>query len=309
MNQEEVPMNIRESNFEEKFEYYKSLLSLSYDELIHHLRLKYGVVDDDYFREKSYQRFLNDEIKSIRKGNFSRTSEGLYTHHVFENKYENLSNKDFIREYRYPYKLQKFVYLVYCDLYEHLILHARITLETNGEYGYQGYRAYLLPMVIEWFSWEIIPSLPWMQNCYRRAYLPPDLTRSLLILINATLPDGFQEEAKWINMSLEEYEEQNRIFLEELSRKQEEREKRMEQAIKKEKIRKALEKEEKQKIFEKNYPKLTEAGIKADTPRRKLEKLYYEIENYKYYETERESEKSMVNLIRQRIIDQLEELL
>ena len=33
---------------------------------------------DDYYREKSYERFLNNEIKHITKGKYSRTNDGVF---------------------------------------------------------------------------------------------------------------------------------------------------------------------------------------------------------------------------------------
>lgn len=71
------------SNYEE----YENLLSkFNYDEAVEFLLQKYGSAQDDYFRENSYQRFLKKEIKNITKGKFSRTSEGLYCHHIDEKK-------------------------------------------------------------------------------------------------------------------------------------------------------------------------------------------------------------------------------
>lgn len=175
------------NDYNEKFEYYKDLLSFSYDELLEHLREKHGPVTDDYYRERSYQRFLDNKIKSIQKGKYSRTQEGLYTHHNFENEYENLSNEVYIKTYRYPYELQRKENLVYCDLIEHLILHAKITVETNGEYGYRGYREHILPAVTDWFILGKIPKPQWMQISLQRAYLPQDLARDLLALIDAIL--------------------------------------------------------------------------------------------------------------------------
>lgn len=106
-------------NMSEKLTNYEKLLSFPYDEAVEALLEKYGPVIDDYFREKSYQRFFNNEIKSITKGKFLRTSEGLYCHHICENKYHNLTNIDFCREQNAPYEVHKKENLVYCDLIEH----------------------------------------------------------------------------------------------------------------------------------------------------------------------------------------------
>lgn len=82
-----------------KTEDYYQLLSLSYDGAVNFLLNKYGPSKDNYFKEKSYNRFLNKEIKSIAKGKYSRTSEGLYCHHIAENEFANLSNNFYISNY------------------------------------------------------------------------------------------------------------------------------------------------------------------------------------------------------------------
>ena len=121
--------------------------------------------------EKSYERFLKREIKSITKGKFSRTNEGLFCHHIDEDKFENLSNIKFIKVNKYPFKYQKKDRLVYCDLFEHLILHALIIKETEAEYGLHGYEEYLYPIAIDWFLNETDPKPEWMKKCKERAYL------------------------------------------------------------------------------------------------------------------------------------------
>ena len=54
----------------------------TYSQAVAYLLNKYGAVTDDYYKEKSYTRFLNGEIKSITKGKYTRSSEGLYCHHI-----------------------------------------------------------------------------------------------------------------------------------------------------------------------------------------------------------------------------------
>ena len=61
-----------------RYNEYLDLQSKTYAEAVDFLLQKYGPAQDDYFREKSYQRFMNREIKSISKGKISRTHEGLY---------------------------------------------------------------------------------------------------------------------------------------------------------------------------------------------------------------------------------------
>ena len=96
-----------ENTYKDKYNYYKKFIYLSYYDAIQLLLKKYGKVKDDYFKEKSYNKFLNDEIKTISLGKYSRTSEGLYCHHILEDKYENISNKEYIKHYKYPFEDQK----------------------------------------------------------------------------------------------------------------------------------------------------------------------------------------------------------
>lgn len=73
----------------------------------------------DYFIEKAYQRFMAGEIKTIKKGGHTRTSDGLVCHHIDENKSLNLSNLSYIKRDGVPFKHQKIDRLVYCDFIEH----------------------------------------------------------------------------------------------------------------------------------------------------------------------------------------------
>lgn len=162
-----------ESNdlYERKYNYYKGLLNLSYSDMVQHLIEKHGEVIDNYYKEKSYNKFLNGEIKSIASGNYTKTKEGLYCHHIMENEYENISNKEYIAHYKYPYEYHHKENLVYCDLIEHLILHALITKETNGDRGFKGLVVFLMPTVEEWYIDGDEPRVLWMQLCRERAFL------------------------------------------------------------------------------------------------------------------------------------------
>src|SRR5699024_44551 len=113
-----------------KLEEYKNLLTKTYDEAVEYLLQKYGPATDDYYREKSYERFLSGKIKSITKGDYTRTSEGLFCHHIDEKEALNLSNVFFIKNFKYSFELQKKERLVFCDLIEHTILHVLISKET-----------------------------------------------------------------------------------------------------------------------------------------------------------------------------------
>lgn len=150
---------------------YIDLLELDYPRAVAYLLEKYGESTEDYFKEKSYSRFLNDEIKTIGKGKVSRTSEGLYCHHIKENEYQNMAQENFIKNQNIPFEYQKKEHLVYCDLIEHAILHAIISKETNFQYGKPGLDVFLIPNIIEWYVQESKPTVQWMINCYEKSYI------------------------------------------------------------------------------------------------------------------------------------------
>ncbi len=176
-------------SYEKKYSYYKKLLSLTYRETVQFLLKKHGEVIDNYYKEKSYNSFLDGKIKKITHGKYTKTKEGLYCHHTLENEYENISSTKFIAQYMYPYEYHKKENLVYCDLIEHLILHALITKETNGERGFRGLVTFLIPMVKEWYIDGIEPILIWKQLCRERAYLSKEYTEKLLSDIDNLLKD------------------------------------------------------------------------------------------------------------------------
>lgn len=118
---------------------------------------KYGSVKDDYFEKGAYSRFLNGDVERIFKGSYSRTSDGLYCHHVFENKFHNLSDLNTIKRKNYPFEFQKKENLVYCNLIEHVILHTLISKETNKKFGFRELESYLINTVIFWYVLEIKP--------------------------------------------------------------------------------------------------------------------------------------------------------
>lgn len=204
-------------NMAEKIEEYKNRLSLSYEDAVESLLQKYGPVIDDYFREKSYNRFFNGEIKSITKGKFTKTSEGLYCHHVFENKYYNLTNKDFCKEQNAPYEVHKKENLVYCDLIEHFILHILITKETNGKFGWPGVRTYLLDNLVKWYVVCVnIPTEKWRLFCYKKAKLSKNEITTLFMEVKKVLPSSlqpkFEKLYKDAKYACEHEEELNREY-------------------------------------------------------------------------------------------------
>lgn len=173
------------------YEGYEDLLSRSYEEVGEFLLQKYGPAQDNYFREKSYKKFMNNEIKSIAKGKISRTSEGLYCHHIDENKMLKISDINFIKANEIPFDYQRKDRLVYCDLIEHAILHVLIAKETSLEFGSPGLFAYLIPDIELWYLNQIIPELPWKKNCYNKSFLVPQEAFNILYKMNKMLGENY----------------------------------------------------------------------------------------------------------------------
>jgi len=92
-------------------------MGMTYYELQSYLLEKYGPVQYDYF--------ANSECRSQSK-KLSRTKEGLYCHHIDEDKGGNLSDPQSAK--LHPYQWQKKERLVYCNILEHLILHIKIAV-------------------------------------------------------------------------------------------------------------------------------------------------------------------------------------
>ncbi|MFB9860877.1 hypothetical protein ACFPFV_08010 [Salinicoccus siamensis] len=165
----------------DKKDEYLSLLSKPYNEAVEFLLNKYGAAEDDYYREKSYERFLNGEIKSIAKGKFARSLEGLECHHIFENKFLNMTDGAFIKRQNIPYKYHKKEYLVFCDIVEHAILHTLIAKETSLEFGYPGYIVFLRPKIEDWYIKKDTPQKSkWHIACYHKAYITTEEALDLL---------------------------------------------------------------------------------------------------------------------------------
>lgn len=280
-----------------KINYFLKLLDLSYIDLVQHLIQKYGEARDDYYRENSYKRFLKGEIKSITKGKFARSKEGLFCHHVYENKSLKLSDIDFIKKNKYPYRYQKKENLVYCDLIEHLILHAVIAKETNLEFGFPGFSAYIAPMIIEWYIDEKIPSPPWQQVARTKAIVTPEEAIEILYQANKSIGKSFPR-------TLNKY-------LEEEQRKSEEQAKKWEEF--REKRRKRTQEE-----FDKIVKKIREMkknNVRKLSRKEVLENFYHykkllyemnsDFDNPTTFQSYKEFEKEMLPVIKDDILDRL----
>lgn len=164
----------------EKYDAYERLLKMTYAEAVANLLEKYDPAKHNYFIETAYDKFLSGINKTLTKAkDVSRIKEGLYCHHIDEIKALNLSNPRFIMHYRYPYVYQLKERLVYCNLIEHLILHALITYETKRQFGFPGFQI-LAQQVNDWYVQAHVPGKTnWQYQPYLAAYLPKELVEKL----------------------------------------------------------------------------------------------------------------------------------
>ena len=100
---------------------YEKMLSMSYDEIVKLFLKKYGAAKHDYFTDREC---------TIKNKLVSRTAEGLFCHHIDEDKAIMLSNDEYAA--RNPFEYQKKNRLVYCNLLEHLLLHVKIAEEPRN---------------------------------------------------------------------------------------------------------------------------------------------------------------------------------
>ena len=94
------------------------LIDMNYAQLVEHLLEKYGPAQYDYFN--------TPECKS-KSSKLSRTKEGLFCHHIAENKEILLSTPEIARQH--PFEYQQKHNLVYANYIEHLLLHIKIVKE------------------------------------------------------------------------------------------------------------------------------------------------------------------------------------
>ena len=101
---------------------YESLLKTSYNEAVKYFLKKYGAAKHNYFKDTNC---------TTKNPQVARTSEGLYCHHIDEDKAIMLSNDKFAAAN--PFDYQKANRLVYCNLLEHLLLHVKIAENPNAQ--------------------------------------------------------------------------------------------------------------------------------------------------------------------------------
>lgn len=195
---------------------YIDLLSMNYDDCCVHLLEKYGVATDDYFSEPSYERFKKGEIKTPSKKKITRTNEGLYIHHMAEDKQILIADPKAILEFDIPFSYQKKEHLVYCNLIEHAILHVLIAVKdvrerTKGNdfqtHGIGGYINFIRPQLVQWLIKGVEPKLAWQVNCRDAVMMSVSEAEELIgqmddfLMNNYPMSQGGIDEAEkdWFN--------------------------------------------------------------------------------------------------------------
>lgn len=137
---------------------YNQVKDRTYLDYCHYLQKKYSIPKSAYFT-KGWSK---------TKG-LSRTSEGLFIHHIYEDHAIRLGDSLFACHN--PYQWQMPENLAYCDFLEHLFLHILICEHPSKEHnkneavGIGGVVNFLVPELNDVYS-GFVPKLRWKQSCY-----------------------------------------------------------------------------------------------------------------------------------------------
>lgn len=134
----------------------EKMLGMDYEECCKFLKKKYGKIKEPYF--------LNEKCISPNT-RIKRAKEGLYIHHIDEDKAIMLSTKEYAQQN--PWAYQQGDRLVYCNLLEHLVLHIKIMEYPNPNrteevVGVGGVLNFMIPELNDIYS-GIQYELPWKQ--------------------------------------------------------------------------------------------------------------------------------------------------
>ena len=123
--------------------------NFKYDGLCDYLKKKYGEVPEPYF--------INENCRT-KNSNIKRSSEGLFIHHIFESRVVMLSHPEYAIQF--PYAWQEGKNLVYCNYFEHILLHLAIVKEflkteakkTRMAVGIGGLLNFMIPEIIDYIN-------------------------------------------------------------------------------------------------------------------------------------------------------------
>lgn len=133
-------------------------------ELCKYLQQKYGLPPCDYYH--------TPECKS-KNSKVTRTSDGLFCHHIFEDRYGNVGEKHLAA--RHPFEAQKKENLAYCNYIEHLILHLKINVNAASYFEYPTeVKKFFNSLGFFWIAEDINylyknegSDQKWKNNCYK----------------------------------------------------------------------------------------------------------------------------------------------
>lgn len=151
---------------------YKKVEKYTYEEYCNYLQEKYGIGLCNYMTENW-----------VKNKKVTRTSEGLYVHHKFEDHAIALSHK--ANAIENPYEWQMAENLVYCDLLEHLFLHILIVEKDTEEpsesrgLGSSGIFIFLVPELNDLYSGWVTKEL-WRKRCHEKIINDKDVYLKLL---------------------------------------------------------------------------------------------------------------------------------
>ncbi len=152
---------------------YKTIEHLKYFEYCDYLQRKYGIPPCDYMTENWN-----------RRPKVSRTKEGLFAHHKYENQAIMLSHKEYAQAH--PREWQKAENIVYCDLLEHMLLHILICelpekdkSKADGIVGSGGVSNYFVLELNDVYGGRIAKK-EWQQLCNTRVKADRDTYLALL---------------------------------------------------------------------------------------------------------------------------------
>ena len=161
-------------------EEYNVVKNYTYLEYCDYLQKKYGIPSYDYMT-KSFNK--NPKI--------TRTNDGLFAHHKFEDHAIMLGNKEYAKNN--PYDWQKKENMIYCDYLEHLFLHILICEYPHPErnigeaVGIGGVQNFIVPELNDLYSGFHI-SQEYKQICFNKVKDAIDL---YIILVNRFIKNSY----------------------------------------------------------------------------------------------------------------------
>lgn len=151
---------------------YEKIKDYNYLEYCDYLQEKYGFGLCDYMT-KNWNK--NPKV--------TRTKDGLYVHHKYEDHAIMLSTKEYAMKNPYEWQLKE--NLVYCDFLEHLLLHILIcenpseNKNKNEKVGIGGVVNFIVPELNDVYS-GFVSKQAWQQNCHNAILNDKDVYLSLI---------------------------------------------------------------------------------------------------------------------------------